>query len=231
MRSIFLILMLVSIDTYTFSQNCKCLDYEFSSSKDKPVIEIGTGNNQLIVCGYSNVDLGNGLKSGFLQKDSSIYMSGFNAFTCTDSIRPLISFGEVKIFKIKRYNDYLTLDLMMNLPVDKGLNYKNTPLLRYKISKPKGKWTIGKPIRVLDLSALTSNDFFKIKKDLGWDKLYPEQIFKRDENYQENKIMYAFIVTLKDFPKYNQKFKDLGTFDGYLAELHNEFERILTELK
>lgn len=222
---------MLSVSIHSFSQNCKCLDYEFSSSKDKTIIEIGSANNKLIVCGYCNINLDNGFKSGVLQKDSSIFMSGFNIFTCTDSIRPLISFGEVQIFKLKQHKDYLTLDLMMNLPIDKGLNYKNAPLIRYKITKQKGKWTIGKPIRVLDFSALTDKDFFKIKKDLGWNKLYPEHLFERDEDYQENKIMYAFIVSLREFPKYNQDFKNLGTFDGYLAELHDRLERILMELK
>ena len=231
MKSAFLILMIASINMYCYSQNCQCLDYEFSSSKEKSIIEIGSGNNKLIVCGYSNIDLDNGFRSGILQKDSSIYLSGFNLFTCTDSTRPLISFGETQIFKLKRYFDYLTLDLMMNLPIDKGLVYKNTSLIRYIISKQNGKWTIGKPILVLDFSALTDNDFFKIKKDLGWDKLYPEFMFKRDENYQENRIMYAFIVSLKEYPKYNQDFKNLGKFDGYLVELHNECERILKDLK
>jgi len=87
------------------------------------------------------------------------------------------------------------------------------------------------PLALFQGCSLTNNDFFKIKKDLGWDELYPEFMFKRDDNYQENRIIYAFIVCLKEYPKYNQDFKNLGKFDGYLAEMHNEFDRILTELK
>jgi len=36
-------------------------------------------------------------------------------------------------------------------------------------------------------------------------------------------------LEFKGVPKYNQDFKNLGKFDGYLAELHDEFERILTD--
>ena len=231
MRHIILTLIFFSIWIYCYSQNCKCPDNGFSSSKDKPIIEIGNENNKLIVCGYSNVDLDNGYKSGILQKDSSIYLCGFEVFLYKDTVHPLIRFGEIKIFKLKEYKDYLTLDLMMNLPIVKDLNYKNTSLIRYKISKHKSTWAIEKPIIILDFSALTENDFFKIKKDLGWDKLYPEQMFKRDVNYEENKIVYAFILCLKEFPKYNQEFNNMGKYDGYLAEIHNEFEKILMDIK
>jgi hypothetical protein len=210
------------------SQVCECPDYEFSSSEDYPIIKI---NSSLIVCGYSGVELDNGFVSGVIQKDSSIYLSGFNVFTCLDWPNSIISFGELNEYKLKEYKDYLAIDLMMNLPVDKELNYKYTPLIRYKVSLKNGNWVIEKPYLLLDFSALDDNDFFKIKKDLGWDKLYPEFIFARDENYAENRLMYAFIVALKHFPKYNQDFGNLGNIDGYLLELHDEMMHVLKEIE
>jgi hypothetical protein len=56
-------------------------------------------------------------------------------------------------------------------------------------------------------------------------------MFPRDEAYEENKIMYAFVVALKNYPKYNQDFTNLGNFNGYLAELHNELKQILIEIE
>jgi len=213
-----------------FGQNCSCPDFEFSSSDDLPIIEI---NNlcSLIVCGYKGVELDNGFVSGVLQKDSSIYLSGFNVFSCLNRPNSIISFGELHEYKLKKYKNYFTIDLMMNLPVDEELKFKYTSLSRYIISQNNGSWLVEKPYLVLDFTSLNDNDFFKIKKDLGWDKLYPEFMFARNERYAENRLMYAFIVALKYFPRYNQDFNNLGKMDGYILELHDEFMRILKEIE
>jgi hypothetical protein len=212
------------------SQECRCPDYEFSESRNRPVIKINNLKNQLIVCGY-DIYLDNGAMAGVQQKDSSIYLSGFNVFTCLDQPISIVSFGELNEYKLRAYKDYLTIDLMMNLPVDRELNYKYAPLIRYKVTFEDGKWVLEKPYLILDFSALDDNDFFKIRKDLGWDKLYPEFMFARNESYAENRLMYAFIVTLKYFPRYNQDFNNLGKMDGYILELHDEFMRILKEIE
>lgn len=231
MKQTLLIILLASFYIYGYTQNCSCPDYEFSSSKDQPIIKISCGNNDLIVCGYHGVNLASGRKSGVFQKDSSVYLSGFNIFTCIDNFVPLASYGEINEYKLKSYRDHLTLDLMMNIPVDKELKYKNSSLIRYEIICHKNKWIINKPYIVLDFNSLTEDDFFKIKKDLGWDNLYPEFMFERNEEYPENRIMYAFVVALKFYPNYNQDFYNLGKFDGYLSELHEKLNGILQELK
>ena len=214
-----------------YSQSCSCPDFEFSSSENLPIINIKSGQSQLIVCGYSNVDLDCGFISGVFQKDSSVYLSGFNVFSCTDKPTSIIYFGELNAYKLRPYKNYLIIDLILNLPIGKDLSYEYTSLIRYRISKQQDKWILSKPQVVLDYSALTDFDFFKIKKDLGWDKMYPEFMFPRNEAYEENKIMYAFIVALKNYPKYNQDFTNLGNFDGYLVELHNELKQILIEIE
>jgi hypothetical protein len=231
MKRVLSIVIISIIQLSGYSQTCNCPDFEFSSSKNLPIIKIRSGQSQLIVCGYSNVDLDCGYISGVLQKDSSIYLSGFNVFSCTDKPTSIIYFGELNAYKLRPYKNYLTIDLITNLPVGKDLSYKYASLIRFQISKQQDKWIISKPQVVLDYSALSDNDFFKIKKDLGWDKLYPELIFPRDEAYEENKIMYAFIVALKNYPKYNQNFVNLGNFDGYLAELHDELKQILIDIE
>jgi len=214
-----------------YSQTCNCPDFEFSSSENLPIIKIRSGQSQLIVCGYSNDDLDCGYVSGVIQKDSSVYLSGFNVYSCSDKLTSIISFGESNAYKLRPYKNYLIIDLIFNLPVGKDLSYKYTSLIRYRISEQQDKWIISKPKVVLDFGALTDVDFFKIKKDLGWDKMYPEFMFPRNEAYDENKIMYAFVVALKNYPKYNQDFTNLGNFNGYLAELHNELKQILIEIE
>ena len=231
MKRIFVLIILIITWLSGYSQNCSCPDFEFSSSENPPIITIKNGKSQLIVCGYTGVELDCGFKSGALQKDSTIYLSGFNVFSCIDTPISIMSFGEVNNYKLRMYKNYLTIDLIMYLPVGRNLTYKYTSLIRYRISNKQDKWVISKPFTVLDYNALTDNDFFKIKKDLGWDKLYPEFIFPRNDKYEENKIMYAFIVALKNYPKYNQEFTNLGKFDGYLAELHNELKQILIDIK
>jgi hypothetical protein len=230
LKTITLIIIFISAWLSGLSQNCRCIDHEFSSSKEKPIIEYDNGREKLIICAYSNVMLDIGFKSGIIQKDSSIYLCGFNVFTCSDSVRPLLSFGETREFKLLSINNSPSLDLMMNLPVDTGLNVMYSPVIRYNISFVEGKWVVKKPVIVLNFSKLTDYDFFMIKKDLGWDKLYPEFMFKRDEYYPETRILNAFVLALKYYPKYNQDFFNLKELDGSLSELHFELSGILKEI-
>jgi hypothetical protein len=225
-----LIIIFLSIYLSSLSQNCHCIDYEFSSSKESPIFEFGENNNKLIICGYSNVNLDNGFKSGVKQSDSSIYLCGFNVFSCSDSVQPLLSFGELKEFKLSLIDNSPSLDLIMNLPVDKELNFIYSPVIRISVSLEKGKWVAKKPIIILNFSKLTEYDFFMIKKDLGWDNLYPEFMFKRDESYAERRILNAFVLALRYFPKYNQDFNNMKELDGALLELHDELSDILSDL-
>jgi len=55
-----------------------------------------------------------------VQKDSSIYLSDL-MFSCLAQPNSLISFGEFNEYKLNNTKNYLTIDLMMNLPVDKEL--------------------------------------------------------------------------------------------------------------
>jgi hypothetical protein len=230
LKTVGLIIIFISIYLSGTSQICHCIDYEFSSSKEKPIIEFDESNDKLIICGYSNVDLDIGFKSGIKQNDSSIYLCGFNIFICSDSVQPLLSFGELKVFKLSWLDNSPSLDLIMNLPTDKELNFIYSPVIRYKITLEKGKWIVEKPIVIMDFSKLTEHDFFMIKKDLGWDSLYPEFMFSRDEFYAERRILNAFVLALKYFPKYNQDFYNLKDLDGANLELHLELSGILKDL-
>jgi len=229
MKTFLLTISFIFIWIHSYSQNCNCPDDMFSSSKDKPLIEIGTGNNKLFICGYRDIDLANDYKSGVLLSDSSMYLCGFSVFTCQDTVKSLTNIGEIDICRLKQFKDSITIDFIMEMPVDSGLKLKYTPLVSFTISRQKEEWKIGQSKIVLDYSALTETDFQRIKKELGWGKYTKESIFPKDEYYNLNMIRCAFVLSLKDYPKYNQAYKSYGDFNGgFDEEIHYKLYKILT---
>lgn len=229
MKAIFFLIILFFFSVYSYSQDCDCPDLLYSSSKYKPLIEIGPKNNKLFVCGFSGIDLINGFKTGVLLKDSSMYLSGFSIFTYKDTVKLLTNISEIDICRLRQFNDSLTIEYIEEMPVDSGLKLKYSPLVSFAISRHKNEWVIGESRMVLDYSDLTEADFKKIEMELGWGKNIKKSIFPKDEYYNLNLIRYAFVLSLKEYPKYNKAYKNYGDFSGsFDEEIHYQLYKILT---
>lgn len=196
--------------------------------KEAPIWVMGTENNFLAVYGYCGEKLSNGVIGGEIQKDSSVFLSGFQVRN-----REEILFGEseLSIYRLSKNKDSLYVDLIMVLPVGKDMTWQYVPVIRYVIGMQDQDWRVSKPQSILDVSQLTKLDFLKMKKDLGWDQLKPEIMFPRNLSYDEDRLSNAFLICLKYFPAYNAEYLKLDRGDGAMAEIFQEYAEILKKLE
>lgn len=212
---------LISEIKYDDSNECECIDYMFSEKGDSPLIKHKIGNRELIVCGYRNKS-SEGFHLGYWQPDSTMYVSGYNIFDCSETpIKSIYSEGEFYMERIQLKSDTIIIERLIRIPTDNTFDYNYTPVTSTRLYEHEGRLTertdLIFPIENIDNEFL---DTFKEKLN------QTKNATPRSYEYFDYLIHYQFIMAVMYPEKHGIELKRIGEenngFDGYVAVLYRD---------
>lgn len=206
---------------YDESNECECIDYMFSEKGDSPLIKHKIGNRELIVCGYRNKS-SEDFHLGYWQPDSSMYVSGYNIFDCSETpIKSIYNQGEFYLERIKLKPHSIIIEQLIRIPTDTTFSYNYTPVIATEFYEYEGSLT--KRTDLIFQTENISNEFLEIfKEKINLAKKDTPQSYK----YFDYLIHYQFIMAVMHPEKYGTELRRIGEenhgFDGYVAVLYRD---------